>query len=377
MIWRDCFSHLSEDLQCATLTVPLDHADADSPTIRIPSIRLSARDQKNKLGTLVVNPGGPSASGINFILGFGDELYSESVRDRYDIVSFDPRGVKRSEPVSCFNSYAQYFEIVSGPEFPVDDEDIEQKLYRDIQFDSLCAQNAGPIIDHMSTADVARDMEYLRVALEVDTFSYVGFSYGTYLGITYSSMFPGKLDKLVLDSVVPPTQWSVGEGKEGKRIPLAARLRTAQGSEDTLNEFFRLCDEAGSASCLFAPGAQDRFAQLKTRLRAQYKQSNLGSSYKLPQYDEFVSTVLSYLYEPTEWSWLGYYLASIENEITEMTDTEKNSNVDDTGILRVSSATRPEPITLIEQTIEAQPAVTCADTDNPTDANAWVQANSG
>ena len=118
----------------------------------------------------------------------------------------------------------------------------------------------------MSTANVARDLDVLRRRAGDDALHYAGYSYGSYLGATYAALYPGKVGAMVVDAVLDPVAWSTGEGREGRFLPFSTRLRSDQGAQATLEEFFRLCDEAGPR-CAFANRAAERFAALADRLR--------------------------------------------------------------------------------------------------------------
>lgn len=367
--WEPCYTYIDNDsIQCAELTVPLNYQSDESNTINIPVIRWLAANRQDRLGTLFVNPGGPGVSGIEFVANFGSDIYSPEVHKYYDIISFDPRGTSGENSLSCLESYSQYYDVTAGPAFPVTDLDVEHKLIQDEKINALCAQNAGAILDHMSTADVARDIEALRIAIDEETISYLGFSYGTFLGITYSTLFPNRVDKMILDSVVAPGIWTVGEGHEGHRIPVASRLRTAQGSEDTLNQFFQLCDAAGDQLCSFSSNSRYRFNAIKRYLLSLYQEDNFYNT-QLPPYDDFIASTLSFLYESSEWSQLADYLTQVEILIEEAQQTPPDTEKPDIKKKRGAS----NGSTLIPQTIEAIPGVTCADTDNPSDLSQWIQ----
>ena len=113
--------------------------------------------------------------------------------------------------------------------------------------DRACRERGGPIRDHMSTANVARDLDVLRELVGDDKLNYAGVSYGSYLGVTYANLFPDRVRALVVDGVLDPIAWSTGRGVEGFLVPFSTRLRSDAGAQATLNEFFRLCDAGGAA----------------------------------------------------------------------------------------------------------------------------------
>ena len=184
LTWRAC-----GQAQCATLPVPLDDAVTGviaGPTIDLALIRYPARDQAHRIGSLVVNPGGPGASGFDFVrdatTGFPDE-----VRDRFDVVGFDPRGSGRSDPVRCDNRLDGYYSLDFAPDTEAERTALVagvQKLVDD------CEAKSGPLLPYLSTARTARDLDRIRAALGDEKLTYLGFSYGSYLGTLYAEQFP-------------------------------------------------------------------------------------------------------------------------------------------------------------------------------------------
>jgi alpha/beta hydrolase fold len=183
--WQDCGG--PPEVQCATRTVPLDYDRPGGRTIDIAVARMPAKDQAHRIGSLFVNPGGPGASAIDFLVGAGAEGLFAALNERFDIVAFDPRGVGHSSPsIDCkVNQETQglYSQPFQTP-FNVDPRGL---LLKDLRYVQRCQALNGDILAHVSTADVARDMDVLRKAVGDDKLSYLGFSYGTFLGATYAS----------------------------------------------------------------------------------------------------------------------------------------------------------------------------------------------
>ena len=193
----------------------------------------------------------------------GGKFLPLELRARFDLVGFDPRGVGRSTPLRCFDTFAEAVAVLPPMAFPV--TPAEETLWRasDQALAAACADRGGAIQDHMSTANVARDMDLLRRAVGDDQLNYLGFSYGSYLGVTYANLFPDRVGALVVDGVLNPVAWSTGTGEQSDTLPFSTRFSDA-GSSSTLGEFFRLCDAAGS-DCPFAPNAQARYEALTQR----------------------------------------------------------------------------------------------------------------
>ena len=201
LAWTPC----GDPFECATLTVPLDYADPGGRQIDIALVRLPAADPANRLGSLVVNPGGPGGSGIEFLQGSGESLFSQDLRNRFDIVSFDPRGVGESTPVECLNGpdLDRLNALDPTPDTPVERDALVAGAQ---EFTQACIQNSSDLLPHMSTADAARDMDRLRAALGEEKLTYLGFSYGTFLGTVYAGLFPTRVRALVLDGAIDPAQ---------------------------------------------------------------------------------------------------------------------------------------------------------------------------
>jgi pimeloyl-ACP methyl ester carboxylesterase len=196
--------------QCGTMKAPLDYAKPAGKTIDIALIRQKSTGRDARIGSLVFNFGGPGGSGVSLLPSFAD-LYG-TLRDRYDLVSFDPRGVAASEGVRCrSDKQLQAAESVDlTPDTPA-----EKKAYfkEAADFGAGCARAAGPLLSHLSTADTARDMDLLRQVLGDSRLYYFGISYGTELGGVYAHLFPGNAGRLVLDAVVDPTADSMAQEK--------------------------------------------------------------------------------------------------------------------------------------------------------------------
>jgi pimeloyl-ACP methyl ester carboxylesterase len=202
--WHACDD--DSELDCATVDVPLDYADPDGETISLALDRRRARDPDNKVGSLLVNPGGPGGSGVDFIKG-GVGFTSE-VSDRFDIVGFDPRGVGGSGEVPCAKETIDDLRAAdSSPDTPAEQQQLDDAAQA-VADD--CAKNAGTLLPHIGTDDVVRDMDVIRAAVGDDKLTYAGFSYGTLLGLRYLALFPTHARAIYLDGVVDPEQDFVG-----------------------------------------------------------------------------------------------------------------------------------------------------------------------
>jgi pimeloyl-ACP methyl ester carboxylesterase len=229
--WSDCYDYF----ECAELRVPIDYDDLSVGTFRISVLRAAAQDQDNRLGSIVVNPGGPGGSGVDYAYN-ADYIFSPEITDVYDVVGFDPRGVAMSEPISCFTP-EELDENFAADSKPDNEEEITATLEESEAFAKKCAENTENL-EHFTTAETARDMDILRAALGEKKLNYVGKSYGTYLGTLYANIFPDKVGRFVLDGAVDPN------------IPMKEQnLAQAIGFEKALTAFVKDC--ATQSDCPF------------------------------------------------------------------------------------------------------------------------------
>ncbi|MGW0531710.1 alpha/beta hydrolase [Streptomyces sp. NPDC003032] len=214
--------------QCATMKAPLDWSKPEGDTIGIALIKAAASGGKgDRIGSLVFNFGGPGGSGVTTLPAFGSEY--AKLRTRYDLVSFDPRGVGRSAGIKCQDDEQldAYFQQDSTP----DDDTERKKLVDSVKaFNSACEKNSGKTLPHVRTTDAARDMDLMRQVLGDDKLHYFGISYGTELGGVYAHLFPKKVGRAVFDAVVDPTQ-NAEEGSLGQ----------AKGFQLALDNFAKDC----------------------------------------------------------------------------------------------------------------------------------------
>ena len=246
LAWVDC-PDAGPRLQCATLTVPVDYSDPTGKTIDLALMRLPAGSDSQRIGSLLVNPGGPGAPGTELVES-ASSFWPKRIRDRFDIVSWDPRGTGGSAPIDCVSDLDHYFsEPDPSPDTPAENQELVDTAQ---QFDDACEKSDGPMLAHISTVDTTRDMDRVRAALGEDTISYMGLSYGSELGATYATMFPTHIRAMVLDGAIDPEL----DGIQTARAQ-------AIGAEHALDTF--LADCSAHRTCAFnnngdAEGAFDR-----------------------------------------------------------------------------------------------------------------------
>jgi pimeloyl-ACP methyl ester carboxylesterase len=195
--WSECYDYFD----CAELRVPIDYQDLTVGTFRLSVLRTAAKDQDRRLGSIVVNPGGPGGSGVDYAYN-AEYIFSPDITERYDIVGFDPRGVAESEPIYCFTD-EELDENFAADAKPDNATELQESLDESKRFAEKCLEN-NEYLEHFTTLETARDMDILRAALGETTLNYVGKSYGTYLGTLYAELFPKKVGRFVLDGAVDP-----------------------------------------------------------------------------------------------------------------------------------------------------------------------------
>jgi pimeloyl-ACP methyl ester carboxylesterase len=229
---------------CATVKVPQDWSKPDSGgTYDIAMMRVRSKSQKQRIGSLLLNPGGPGGSGIDLsvYLSFGPQLggLPTEVTDRFDLIGFDPRGVSRSSQVKCIGDSDQDASFAADPD-PVSQAEFDRVAALNKKIADGCGQKYGDQLANFSTEQAARDVDALRAAVGDSKLTYLGFSYGTLLGATYAQLFPQNIRALVLDGAVDATEDYI-QGSETQ----------AKGFERAFGNFTTWC-KANAAKCPIA-----------------------------------------------------------------------------------------------------------------------------
>ncbi|MFI6846110.1 alpha/beta hydrolase [Kitasatospora sp. NBC_00085] len=205
LAWQPC----DEGFECTTFTVPLDYdhpagGDLTLSAVRAPAVPAgSGTGAAGRLGSLLLNPGGPGGSAVDYVEAVA-RTYDSGVRARYDLVGVDPRGVGRSSPVTCLGG--DRMDAYTAADITPDDQaEIDALVAADKEFAEGCRQRAGDRLGHLSTVETARDMDVLRALLGDEKLNYVGKSYGTFLGATYAGLFPSRTGRIVLDGAMDPS----------------------------------------------------------------------------------------------------------------------------------------------------------------------------
>ncbi|MGZ0149424.1 alpha/beta hydrolase [Kribbella sp. WER1] len=228
--WKECKPGAVE--QCATLTVPLDWSKPAGPTTKVFVAKVPAKDQKHKLGALFFNPGGPGgAGGSIFAAGLADAVLPQ-FREKYDLVSFDPRGTGSSSQLDCGPVLRR-----GVPVFPKTKAQYDALVASSRATGEQCLKQHGDLMRNLDTATVAHDMDAIRAALGERKFNYIGLSYGSYLGTLYAQQFPQRVGRMVLDGIV-----------DHKQDPTKFMLDEAKVMEDGFNRFAAWCTKETSCA---------------------------------------------------------------------------------------------------------------------------------
>jgi len=331
--WTDC----GDDFQCTKVLVPMDWKKPAGKTIEIAATRLPASG--TKLGSLLVNPGGPGVSGISYARAARQALGRPLLRS-YDIVGFDPRGVGESDPVECLPD-SQLDAYVAADTTPDDQSELDASVADVKRFAAACELNTGDLLGDVDTLSTVRDLDVLRAIVGDDVLSYLGASYGTYIGAWYAETFPWRVGRLVLDGAVDPSltakQYVAGQS-EGFSRALKAYVESCQSGSD--------CPLRGSL--------QDGLAQIGTLVERSDSAPLKTSDPKRPLTQSLMFTgIAQALYASQLWPQLTAGL-------TEALSGQGNSLLElaDMYLERDSKGH-------YGQTIDANPAIFCLDVPEP------------
>jgi pimeloyl-ACP methyl ester carboxylesterase len=363
--WRPC-PEVPKDLvgrgapgmtyECATLAVPRDWAKPGDQTYEVALLRVRSQKQANRVGSLLINPGGPGASGIDqaVYMSFGQSLggLPADIMNRFDVIGFDPRGVDRSSPVDCVSDTDLDAAFGADPD-PETQAEFDAAVALNKKIADGCAQRYGAQLPLFSTEQAARDMDAIRTAVGDEKLTYLGWSYGTLLGATYAQLFPTRVRALVLDGAVDPAEDSIA-GSEAQ----------AKGFELAFGNFARWCTET-PAKCPVAPDAR----QALTAALAKGESAPVTGKDGRKATDGwiFLATIAS-LY--SESSWEPYAKA-----------LQQLAAGDPAGVFKLADGYADrEPSGEYSNLFDANLAVNCADTDAQLDVakirdlqNQWRQ----
>ena len=285
--------------QCATAIAPLDWSNPGGERIELALVRQVATGG-GRLGSLLVNPGGPGASGKDFILDSVDFATGDRLQQAFDVVGFDPRGVGDSTAVACYEHPRELdehlFGVVAGQ--PGSEEWLAGARASAERFAAACAEHTGPLLAHVDTASAARDLDMLRAALGDEKLNYLGYSYGTLLGQQYAELFPQRAGRLVLDGAVDPAATAFD-----------MRAGQAQGFEHALEAF--LADCLAGPECPFRGTAAEGMALVRTLLDTLDASPLAADDGRQLTSAAMTTAIILPLYNITNWSLLRELFVSV------------------------------------------------------------------
>ena len=366
--WYKCYDYA----ECATTLLPLDYDNPKGPKTEIAVLRVKAKDQKHKIGSLFLNPGGPGGSGTGIALQ-SPYFLSQSILDRFDIVGVDPRGIANSANVKCFKSVKDQSAVLGQMNVAFPWGKAEEKKYVDAakKFGKACSTTGKPLTGAMSTAEVVRDMEVLRRAVGDKKLNYLGFSYGTAIGQYYANMFPDRFRAIVVDGVLDPEHW-VGTKKTANQEQ-DERLRSADGAYRALREILKRCDAAGEKYCAFAAGNPTaNFELIAQKLRQKPLVITDESGSFTLTYADFVGGILGDLYDTGAGDWVtqdSQYIWTLINS----SDAAAKAKARTALIKRIRDARAKKPARDFpyDNGFETFATVDCTDALHPKDAALW------
>ncbi len=309
--WTDCDAEITELLagtpgserdlsfECGRTEVPIDHDEADGATLPLFLVRATLAGQTDRIGSLLVNPGGPGLSGADFALNLALSL-PEDVLRRFDLVGFDPRGVGLSTAVECIPAELKDRLTAAEPR-PTTQEQVDEVLALADELAEGCVEEYGDALGTFSTVDTARDMDLLRESLGDEQLNYLGYSYGTTLGSTYAELYPENVRALVLDAAVDP------DADAQTRVE-----SQAAGLEASFDAFAANC--TGLVSGCPLGGEPRRFLEdLLAQAAGTPIPSAAEGETRAATPGVIMTAVLSAMYDPGSWPQLSQSLAAARN----------------------------------------------------------------
>lgn len=288
LTWSTC----EGSFQCATAKAPLDWSDPARDSIELALIRATATG--SRIGSLLVNPGGPGGSGYDFIRDSLSYAVDSRLTDRFDIVGFDPRGVNRSSAVSCYDKPAELdaflYSIPTGPRDADSLIDFTEQEYA--AFGQACLKHTGDLLGYVDTVSAAHDLDLLRAILGDAKLNYLGYSYGTFLGATYAGLYPGKTGRLVLDGAIDPAT-----------TDFDVTATQAKGFEDAARAY--LADCFTGTECPFRGSVDQAMLRIRALLDRLDASPLRASDGRMLGSDAMFTAIILPLYSQSNWPYLS------------------------------------------------------------------------
>lgn len=290
--WQKC----GTGMECATASAPMDWANAASGVdVELALVRQKATG-RDRLGSLLINPGGPGGSGYDFVKESVDYATSEALQKQYDIVGFDPRGVGRSSAVSCLtdaemDDYLYTInaadKLETGSSAWITDVTAQSEA-----FGQSCLDSTGALLEFVDTESAARDLDMLRAVLGDKALNFLGYSYGTFLGATYAELFSDNVGRLVLDGAIDPSTSNFEVSKT-----------QAIGFENALRSY--LTDCLSNSDCPFSGTVDDGMATIKKLLDSVEANPIRNTDGRMLGSSTLLTGIIYPLYDAGSWTYLS------------------------------------------------------------------------
>lgn len=311
LTWESCDGYGKTDydkealagdgLQCTHLTVPIDYAKPDGDTIKLGVLRSPAKKSSERIGSLIINPGGPGAAGLSTAASLVDA--NDTLADRFDFVGFDPRGVGSSEPsVECLTDKEMDEERADDAELDVSPAGVQKQEDEAKDFGQECAENTeygDEMLANIGTRDVAKDLDILRSTLGDDKINYLGYSYGTRIGSTYAETFPQNVRALVLDGALDPSQ-----------SPIDEVVAQGAGFQKAFNDFVAWCVKQND--CALGKDTNGALQQFQDLVRPLGQNPVQVSDGRRLSYEDATTGVVQALYSEQLWEHLNSGLTELK-----------------------------------------------------------------
>lgn len=372
--WQPCNTPSQEGFDCTTAEVPLDYSKPYGETIKLAVIRHPATDPAHRIGAIFWNPGGPGGPGYSWLpqvmslpLKPAPWIFPAEQRARFDIISWDPRGVGASTSVQCFATPQdeKKFEDALGFGVPTTTAAGWKWIKGYAYVGKLCGERNGELLQHLSAADHAKDLDILRRAIGEPMMNYQGDSWGTYLGTTYANLFPDRVRALVLAGNINPVAWADAE-HDDPRLGTFLREKSDKGSAETLSGFLESCGNASNDACAFSAGPEagpkatrDKWEKLLQSVRAAPVNID-GTTWT---YDRLVVEMATTLYKVPLWPGFADTLEKIWDASQSSQSASPSPALASPSPALASSASAAA-VELSIQTSQGL-ALRCGDTPNP------------
>ncbi|MGX1582999.1 alpha/beta hydrolase [Microbacterium sp. NPDC055502] len=284
--WTEC----GTGFECTDVTAPLDWENPGSGEIQLAVVR--HRAEGTAVGSLLTNPGGPGASGVDLVLSSLGYAVGPALVENYDVIGFDPRGVGGSTAVTCYDDAEMDDYLYGIPEAQRGSAEWEQELLDGHRaFAEACDANSDGILPYITTVNAARDMDLIRAVLGDKQLNYLGYSYGTFLGATYAQLYPEKAGRLVLDGAIDPS------------VPgLEVGATQALGFESALRAYMQNCLDSGN--CPFSGSVDEAMADLGALLASADRTPLENGDGRLMGADALMTAIIAALYSQDSWDYL-------------------------------------------------------------------------